>query len=202
MLVTNLNKSRGENMKKQTKGFTLIELIIVLAILGIISAIAVPKYSQMTRKANLRKVATDCKIVKDAMDLYYVSVQDYPSQSINGGLTNQQYLTGKNPNGTEADSKYKPDGWAGPYLEFWPLNPFDDKSKEDYENDDTYQLDIRPKGSSDGITYIVLEIPFDPYDLEAMNYIDELLDNSDGLDKGNYRHDNNDKWSYYILGKY
>lgn len=186
-------------MKKQNKGFTLIELILVLAILGIIFAIAVPKYSQMTKKANLRKVAIDCKIVKDAMILYNVNVQAYPSQStLRGSKTNQEFLTGKSPDGTDAPVRYKPEGWCGPYLKFWPINPFDKHSKENIENDDTYQLDIRTIG---GETYIVLEIPFVPIDFEARQYLDELLDDSDGMSKGNFRA-NNQKWSYYILGEY
>lgn len=184
------------NLRKNT-GFTLIELIVTLAILGIILAIAVPNYLNMVKYANMRKVADDCRIIEKATEVYHITVKSYPTLQ-NLHKTNQEFLTGKKPDGTLADEVFRPDGWAGPYLDFWPVNPFNPDSEENIENNDTYQLDYR---TYDGVKYLVFEIPFVPLDAEARAYLDEILDGGDGLNAGKYRADNN-KWTHYIIGEY
>ncbi|MDF2890905.1 MAG: pilus assembly protein PilA [Clostridia bacterium] len=53
-------------MRKNRKGFTLIELIVVIAILGILAAIAIPAYTQYQTSAKTSACEATAKVVYDA----------------------------------------------------------------------------------------------------------------------------------------
>jgi len=66
---------------KQRKGFTLIELMIVIAIIIILAAIAIPNYLRMTDRARRSRVAGDFTSLATANEAYLVDWGFYPMGS-------------------------------------------------------------------------------------------------------------------------
>jgi prepilin-type N-terminal cleavage/methylation domain-containing protein len=69
---------------KQRKGFTLIELMIVIAIIIILAAIAIPNYLRMTDRARRSRVAGDFASTATALEAYMVDWGAYPLTTVPG----------------------------------------------------------------------------------------------------------------------
>ena len=67
-------------MLRNRKGFTLIELLIVVVIIGILAAIAIPKFANTKDKAKLASVKTDLRNIQSAQEAY-LSDSGYYSSS-------------------------------------------------------------------------------------------------------------------------
>ncbi|MEG3007608.1 MAG: prepilin-type N-terminal cleavage/methylation domain-containing protein [Oscillospiraceae bacterium] len=65
---------------KNKKGFTLVELMVVVAIIGILTAIAIPVYNSVTSKADQRTCDANVRILKAAVENYHVDNGKYPEK--------------------------------------------------------------------------------------------------------------------------
>ena len=64
-------------------GFTLIELMIVIAVIGILAAIAIPNYINYRKKANVANVASNLKNFEKGFIAYAIDQGDFPDDSHN-----------------------------------------------------------------------------------------------------------------------
>jgi len=66
-------------MFKSTKGFTLVELLIVIIILSVLSGIAIPVYLNFSNRAKESAAKTEMSNIANALGLYKADNEDYPS---------------------------------------------------------------------------------------------------------------------------
>ncbi len=92
------------------QGFTLMELLIVMVILGLLAALVAPKFAGQAGKAELKAAKEQISLFETALDIYRLEVRKYPT-------TDQ---------GLQA-LRFKPDdvkNWKGPYIKKIPVDPW------------------------------------------------------------------------------
>ena len=116
------------NHKTLRKGFTLVEILIVVIILGILAAIVIPQFTEASNDARESALASDLQTVRSQVELFKVQHKDsYPGEA--DGITFVEALTQK----TKIDGTADASGAYGPYLQTFPTNPFNDLSTVDVQ---------------------------------------------------------------------
>ena len=82
-------------MKTMQKGFTLIELMIVVAIIAILAAIAIPAYQNYLIRAQVSEGAVLADGAKTPITEYYSNTGKFPSKNASAGLALASSITGK-----------------------------------------------------------------------------------------------------------
>ena len=78
---------------RDTKGFTLIELLIVVVIIGILAAIAIPKFSATREKAYFAAMKSDLKNLASQQEIYYADNYAYSGDATALAFTNSEGVT-------------------------------------------------------------------------------------------------------------
>ncbi len=106
-----------------SRGFTLVEILIVVVILGILAAIVVPQFSSASTDARTSNVRTTLNQVRNQIELFKSQHNDTPPQ-----LTGMWGLLTSTSDTTET-SVAAPTGtrW-GPYMQGVPVNPLNNQT--------------------------------------------------------------------------
>ncbi|WPC31866.1 type IV pilin protein [Acinetobacter towneri] len=75
----------------KNKGFTLIELMIVVAIIAVLAAIAYPSYTQYKIRTNRADVQSEMMNIAQRLQSYYVINHNYTSATLDNGTTSKDY---------------------------------------------------------------------------------------------------------------
>lgn len=82
-------------MKTIQKGFTLIELMIVIAIIGILAVIALPAYQDYTARAQVSEAFSLAEGQKSSVVEYYADKGSWPTTNEQAGIPKEEDITGK-----------------------------------------------------------------------------------------------------------
>ncbi len=100
-------------------GFTLVEILIVVVILGVLAGIVLPQLSNASSEAQITRLCSDLQVTRLAIELYKTQhVDALPGAA--SGVSFMQSLTEK----TDEDGTLNPSGRWGPYLQRMPINPY------------------------------------------------------------------------------
>ena len=110
------------NKKRNKKGFTLVELVVVVAILGILAAVAIPRLTSSRDKANRAAVLANLRTIESAITMAEADETDISNVDENYGL-------------------------VGTHLAAWPKGPGKTEYKivEDVDGSEEYRAVVIPE---------------------------------------------------------
>ncbi len=121
------------NRKHMAKGFTLVEILIVVVILGILAAIVIPQFTSASESAKSSSLSAQLQTIRSQLELYQVQHNgNYPAAGLDNADGDGDWTALIAPtelDGTAGDGLNNND--LGPYLQQAPINSFEGSSTVD-----------------------------------------------------------------------
>lgn len=114
---------------KRTRGFTLVEILIVVVILGILAAVVIPQFTNASEAAKGSSLVTQLQTIRSQLELYQVQHNgDYPTlaqlQDTTNSVGQWGFMVNRTTEAGAASVAISATGTNGPYLQQAPKNPF------------------------------------------------------------------------------
>lgn len=102
---------------RNKRGFTLVELLVVIVVLAVLAAIVLPKFMNSSNRSKESALKSDLKLVRNAVSLFQADTGNYPATLAD--LSESTVANVKVAGGAAV----KAADWHGPYLESVPTDP-------------------------------------------------------------------------------
>lgn len=104
----------SKTRRKNEDGFTLVEVMVVMVIIGLLATFVVINVLPSQDKAMVQKAKADIRLLEQAMEMYRLDMLDYPPED--AGLQALRSL----PAGSVNEERYR----TGGYVKFLPQDPW------------------------------------------------------------------------------
>ena|SRR5438309_11590956 len=109
------------NRLSATRAFTLVELLIVIIIIAVLAAIAIPKFANSSQRSKDAALHADLKLYRNALELYKADTGAYPTTLADLAATT---APANGVDSTTGSSKaINASDWKGPYLQALETDP-------------------------------------------------------------------------------
>jgi general secretion pathway protein G len=127
-LFSGLRRSRGSGFeleriqtnrflaRNSSAGFTLIELIVVVVIIGLLAGLVVPQFIKQEEKATAKAAKAQIELFGTALDTFRLDVGRYPTTQEGLAALTQKPASADRWDGPYLKKEVPPDPWGKPYL--------------------------------------------------------------------------------------
>ena len=119
---------RQTSLRNRQNAFTLVELLIVIIIIAVLAAIAIPKFSNSTTRSKESALRSNLKLVRNAVDLFRADTGLFPN---NLAALSATSAPAQGFDSTATLASITASDWRGPYLQAVPKD-FDGSSELTY----------------------------------------------------------------------
>ena len=127
--------------RSRKTGFTLVEILIVVVILGILAAIVIPQFTSASESARASSLVSQIQTIRSQLELAQIQHQGTYPDLVTSGWGIMTAKTDPDASYSTADADGKAGNEVGPYLQQAPTNPFTLGSTVAVDNTGDWQYD-------------------------------------------------------------